>query len=1142
MTHLSHGAIRPETPRCEFGLLGPLRVLRSGAPVVLGGRQQRAVLARLLVEPDGMVPAERLADDLWGQHVPVGAVTTIQTYVSHLREALEPGRERGAPAGLLVTERGGYRLQVDASVVDARVFEAAVDSGRTKLSAGRYDAAARELTDALALWRGEVLQDLIDYEFAREVRGHLEAARLSATELKVDAELALGRHHQVAMELDRLLHAHPMRERLHWQQMIALYRCGRQAEALDVYQQLRTTLAEELGIDPNPEVQSLYLAILHQDPRLDLQPIAAAARREVPPVDLAAAPGKRGFPRGAGDHRRLRRRTAMLAAAGLVAVTATSSASHTAGARVAPVVLSANTVDEVDGSGTATGAVPVGQSPSGLALAHGSLWVTDEGDRSVSRVDPDRGRVLQTVDVGAAPNAVAASGDDVWVVNGGDGTVSRVSTRTNRVVQTVRVGNLPSAIGAGRSGVWVANTGDDTVQRIDPRSGAVGRPVDVGGRPAGVAVGARTVWVTNAQDGTVSRVDPETAQADSPIAVGAGPRGIALTRGAVGVANSLELSITRIDPANGRVVRVVPVGDGPRSVVAGQDAVWVGDEFDGTLTRVDPRTDRVVSRTRLGTSPRGLATRGTSVWVASGAAGGGNHRGGTLRVEGSPVPGFDTIDPSASILAATVAIAYDTLVAQRRTGGAEGTTLVPDLATSLPRPTQGGRVYTFTLRRGVRYSDGELLRPADVLRGMEWAIRLGYRDYLALRGAPGCLTHPGACDLRKGVAVDDAASRVTFHLTRPDPDFLEKLSVHVFPRPPRAPDDGVAPVPGTGPYMVVGHTPATRRHQLTMVRNPFFRQWSFAARPDGYPDRIVWRNVRDPRARIADLLAGRADVSDPYLSVWSSDVMSRLAHEHPSLVHSDPSMGTLHEWLHTRHRPFDDVRVRRALNFAVDRDRPVRLLGGRLKVVATCQIFPPNSPGYRRFCPFTRGPETRGGYHGPDLRTARVLVRSSGTAGMTVSLETQRVQPESGVSRYLAGVLRSLGYRPRLQLPQPKRQASKRVQMAEGWWGVDYPTSSSAWSPVLSCAALHPDPAESLNQGGFCDRRVESLARRAGEAQAVDPATARRLWGQVDRSTTEAAPWVAMGTTRFATLVSGRVGNYTSHPVLGPLLDLMWVR
>ena len=253
----------------EFRMLGPLQVARSGRLVRLGGRQQRAVLAMLLAEANTVVPLGRLVAGLWGERPSGGAVQTVQTYVFHLRQALEPQRPRGVESTVLITADRGYLLRAGRSAVDAAVFEARLAGGREALDAGRYAAAAAELSGALRLWRGEVFADVAEYEFARVEAARLGELRLAAQEARIDADLALGRHAMVTAELERLVTDHPLRERLHSQLVLALYRCGRQAAALAAYRRARDLLADDLGIDPGEPLQRLHASVLAHDPALE---------------------------------------------------------------------------------------------------------------------------------------------------------------------------------------------------------------------------------------------------------------------------------------------------------------------------------------------------------------------------------------------------------------------------------------------------------------------------------------------------------------------------------------------------------------------------------------------------------------------------------------------------------------------------------------------------------------------------------------------------------------------------------------------------------------------------------------------------------------------------------------------------------
>jgi DNA-binding SARP family transcriptional activator len=272
----------------EFRILGPLEVVARGRLLELGRPKQRAVLAILLIHANRTVSLEHLVDELWGEEPPAQAIASLQAYVSHLRRLLEPARGARTPARVLVSQSPGYRVAVAAEDLDAARFEALAAEGRQLLEDGRPDRADDALGRALALWRGPVLADFLDAPFTRAERTRLDELRLGAFEDRIAAGLALGRHAAVVTELDRLIGAHPYRESLHGLRMLALYRAGRQAEALDAYQRTRRMLDEELGIEPGPELSTLQRQILNHAPELDRP---AAVRPEPVPVERGDGAG-----------------------------------------------------------------------------------------------------------------------------------------------------------------------------------------------------------------------------------------------------------------------------------------------------------------------------------------------------------------------------------------------------------------------------------------------------------------------------------------------------------------------------------------------------------------------------------------------------------------------------------------------------------------------------------------------------------------------------------------------------------------------------------------------------------------------------------------------------------------------------------
>jgi DNA-binding SARP family transcriptional activator/DNA-binding GntR family transcriptional regulator len=262
----------------EFRVLGPLEVSDGRMPVALGGPKQQALLARLVLDLNRMVAVDRLVDDLWGDEAPPSAAKMIQIHVSKLRKLLPPG--------VLRTRPPGYMLVADNDGVDATRFRALREAGRAALAAGDATGSAARLREALELWRGAPLAEF-EEPFARVEAAHLEELRLTCLEERIDADLALGRHRDVVAELERLVPQHPLRESLHRRLTLALYRTGRQGEALAAYERFRRRLDDELGIEPTHALKELQLGILNQDPRLDAPPPRPPA---APPARQAVAP------------------------------------------------------------------------------------------------------------------------------------------------------------------------------------------------------------------------------------------------------------------------------------------------------------------------------------------------------------------------------------------------------------------------------------------------------------------------------------------------------------------------------------------------------------------------------------------------------------------------------------------------------------------------------------------------------------------------------------------------------------------------------------------------------------------------------------------------------------------------------------
>ena len=507
------------------------------------------------------------------------------------------------------------------------------------------------------------------------------------------------------------------------------------------------------------------------------------------------------------------------------------------------------------------------------------------------------------------------------------------------------------------------------------------------------------------------------------------------------------------------------------------------------------------------------------------------RRGGELRLLARSAAG--TIDPQVNYTAQywqIYALAYDGLVAFRKVSGKRGDELVPDLADALPAPADG-LTYVFHLRPGVRFSTGAPVRASDVAASLRRIFRVGSPTadtyYGAIAGAAACLRQPDGCAL-DGVQADDAAAEVTIRLDRPDPEFLTRLALpHASVLPADAPqhDLGTAPLPGTGPYMIQSYDPGVG---IRIVRNPHFRQWSADAQPDGYPDSIRYDFGLEDTAEVTAILNGQADWT---FDAPPADRLAELGARHPDLVHLNPSFAMWFLPMNTRLPPFDDARVRRAVNMAVDRRAVVKLYGGPRLAQPSCQVLPPRLPGYEPYCPYPL-----------DLAAAQRLVAESGTAGQAVTLVTDDSPVARAIGTYLLDVLRDLGFVPRLRSLSSNIQftyiqnTNNKVQVSLTNWYSDYPSASTFLGGVFGCAAFKPGSDASPNISGWCDPAMDA----ALDTALADPAGAPRI-AALDRQVTDAAPAAVLFNPAYVDVVSARVRGYAYHNQFRWLIGQAWV-
>jgi len=1136
----------------DFRILGPLEVHDGSRPLVLGGERQRAVLAILLLHRNEVVPSDRLIDELWGEAPPAGARQTLRAYVSKLRRAMATngaasangGSERELGDGVLLTRGHGYVLEVLPGELDLDRFTDAAERGRDALATGRPAEAAGLLREALALWRGAPLAEFSYEGFAQAAIAQLEELHLAAVEERVQADLVLGEARELVGELRDLVARHPLRERVRGQLMLALYRSGRQAEALEVYQHFRRTLSEELGLEPGPRLQQLELAVLNRDPVLEVS--AAAGMPD--PIE----PGQPG-PSAAPPRRR--RRPAVLAVGVLLlAFVVVGVVVASTGGRAPAAAMPGDAVGAISPSrGAIRAVVPLGSSPSEVASGDGAVWVASPNQDTVSRIDPAARGVVQTIPVGSSPTGVAMGAGAVWVTNTYGQTVSRIDPAVDRVVQTIPVGSAPTGVAVGDGSVWVANASDQTVSRINAVSGDVTDTITLGGAGAtDVAVGAGSVWVSDETGDRVVRIDPQADQVTATINVGSGPTAIAVGFGSVWVTNSLDGTVSRIDPATSAVQGTVMVGNGTGAITIGEGAVWVANQYAGTVERIDPASDTVTRRFSVGNLPEGVAIADGLVWVGARAAA-TSHRGGTLTALGSGV--IDSLDPDVTVqLEGVLPLTNDGLTAYQQVGGSGSVQLVPDLAVSLPFPTDGGTTYTFQLRRGIRYSDGELVRPEDFRWALERDLIVGpnsnYGDVFAnVVGGAACAAHPGRCDLSRGVVTDDAADTVTFHLVAPDPDFLARLTLpDAFAVPADTPlhNIGFRPLPATGPYKWV----VVSLNEAILVRNPYFHEWSHAAQPDGYPDQIVLKHAPTEADELTAIEQGRADVGVDDVPAGSvKELELRFARQ----LYTAPSDDVNLLVLNSRVAPFNDVRVRQALNYAIDRHKVTRLIqtGGQ----PTCQMLTPFILGYRPYCPYTLNPNPSGSWTAPNLAEAERLIAATHTRGTPITiwnLGTSGTNYRS-IEPYLTSLLDRLGYPTKIKFVDDDEyfNATRRVadsrtraQAALTALGPWYPSPAAIIQADFACQSFLPDSPGNANTAEFCDPRLDRQIKSARTAESNNSPDAAALWALADRTATDQAPAVPLNIPSHSYLVSARVGNsqFSLTAPFGVLLDQLWVR
>ena len=882
----------------EFRILGPLEVLDRGRQIPLGGAKPRSLLALLLLARGHAVSTERLIEEIWDGRRPDTAHKIVQLHVSSLRKAL--GEER------ISTVERGYLLHLEPGELDADRFEQLVQAA----SGAPPAAALKQLRAAFELVRGGPLDDLRLESWVGPEVGQLDELVLSATEARIEAELALGRHKEVVRELERLGAAHPDREDLLRQLMLALYRSGRQKEALDAYRRTSSRLRAELGLEPSPPLRRLERAILEHDPSLE------------PAQPAGAGPG-------AGAVRRRPRWPLLVAGAALVAAAA-----------IAAVVIRSDADDEKSLASLPPG-LTILEMPSGRVVAtfplddfpYPGLNAQDGrfsiGSVGITEIDPATGRKLRRI---RSPldesNHALALGRDIWFTGRRD--LVRVDLHLGREVDRYRLVDreYPSGLvglAAGAGSLWVASKEAGEVLRVNPANGRIQARIAMKS-PWWLAYASGAVWAVSDQGG-LRRIDASTNSVTAVAPVPKPLSWVAAGGGFAWTANETKGTVYKVDQT-GEIVATYRTGDGARSVSFANGSLWVANSDAGTLSAIDAASGAV--RTYRFGHPVGDAvavSRYVLLYIGEGLTAEDRISAleGTVAKLVIPIFTLDPTDPA--VASEPVALEIERAITAGLLVHVVGAGLRPELAASMPTVSTDGSTYTFRLRRGLRFSPpSNAPITADVISdSVERAlspklgsVRPGARFLRDLVGVP-AYEH-GTRGHISGIRV--RGNTISFTLTAPSPDFLQRISLPFFsPVPPGTPaiTGGVsaeAALPSPGPYYIAGRV---NGEWAILKRNPNYR----GPRP-GPLDALALREGLDPEQAVSRVQRGEFDglLLDDALLQPGGAVARRFGGEQPPdtvTYRAFPTRTVHYLALNAGAGPLRDAALRRAIATAIDR-------------------------------------------------------------------------------------------------------------------------------------------------------------------------------------------------------------------------------
>jgi DNA-binding SARP family transcriptional activator len=848
--------------------------------------KQRAALAILLLQRNEVVSRDRLIDGLWGETPPPSAVHTLETYMSRLRKALLCDGDRGR----LLTRSPGYMLRVDDGELDLDRLERLLEQGKRALASHDPVEAAAALGEGLAMFRGAPLEDLAHLPFAQAEVGRLEELRLAGLEQRIDVDLESGRSEAVVGELEALVIRYPLRERFWAQLMLALYRSGRQGEALTTFDRVRGELADQLGVDPGQPLRHLQRRILQQDPLLEpigRAPVDATILEQPTGAQSAGEHAGEGGSRSRETHPWRRRKIFVAAATLAVALGAVLVPVITGDGADAPPAFSPGMAIIDVTSGEQTAFIPpseVNQGNYSYAARHFWAWAGDP-DLFVE-IDPISGSILKRISPTSDVRAYAVMGNDLWEVGGT--TLAEIDV--NLGVEVARY-PLPKDhhLPGGQTGVavadgslWVTRGGLGEVVRVDPKTGQWIRVYQGVPGAVNIAIDAGAAWTISDFTGA-SVLDLATGNVVR-VKIPVGPLQYVAAGGGYGwVSDEAKGVVYKIDQA-GNVVATYATGEGARPMSFGEGVLWVANQDVGTVTGIDAVTGS--TRSFSFHHPAGDVAAGAGRVLVN-VGHGLSYEDEIDALQGSVgkllVQPYQLArnDPALDSTPLAFQVEYATcakLLNYPDRTGTSGAHLHPEVAASMPTLSPDRRTYTFTVRPGYRFSppSNQPVTAETFRYSIERALSPRMPAHASGPRSIGDIA--GETAFRAGEAEHISGIRargdtLAITLVRPSSDFLQRLALPFFcpvpvGSPIGVPDVGAVmragdqlTIPSTGPYYIADFNTG---EYMILKRNPNY----FGPRPHQL-DAIALREGIDPGQAIGRVEDGSWDgivnLNDPLL-------------------------------------------------------------------------------------------------------------------------------------------------------------------------------------------------------------------------------------------------------------------------------------